>query len=174
MGSKGGHWGSVGCKGVSWSVHHALILCPPQSKRLCLFGWKFPAIIQIKSTPHRNMCHVKLLLASRMCPTPLRGVLVVVVQNAGRNGEGIEKPSLVSQITPMQLFFFAFYHDIKKSIQFPLAFIDRFHHCAQLPTDTEIYLHSSSLDTSGIYYGLDTLKRIKCAVTHKTTRCYLH
>jgi hypothetical protein len=98
------------------------------------------------------MCHVKLLLASRVCPTPIQGVLVVVV----------------SQITPMQWFFCAFYHDIKKSIQFPLAFIDRLHHCAQLPTDTEIYLHPSSLNTSGIYYGLDILERIKCVVTHKT------
>jgi hypothetical protein len=103
-----------------------------------------------------------------MCPTPIQGVLVVVVQNAGRNGEGIEKPSLVSQITPMQWFFCAFYHDIKKSIQFPLAFIDRLHHCAQLPTDTEIYLHPSSLNNLGIYYGLDILERIKCVVTHKT------
>ena len=44
------------------------------------------------------MCHVKLLLASRMCPTPLQGVLAAVVQNAGRNAEGIEKTSFLSQI----------------------------------------------------------------------------
>jgi len=96
-GLNGEGWSSVGCKGVSWSVHCALILCPPQSKECASLGenslWSFRSRV-----PHKNMCHVKLLLASRICPTPLQGVLAAVVQNAGRNAEGIEKTSFLSQI----------------------------------------------------------------------------
>ena len=64
-GLNGEGWSSVGCKGVSWSVHCALILCPPQSKECASLGenslWSFRSRV-----PHKNMCHVKLLLASRM------------------------------------------------------------------------------------------------------------
>lgn len=120
------------------------------------------------------MCHVKLLLASRVGPIPLRGVLTAVVQNARRNAVGNEKPPLSAKSTPMQWFFSALYHDIKKSNIFLLSFLGRFHHCAQLPTDTKNwssfrYSTSLSFNYSGIYSGLYILKRIKCAVTQKTT-----
>lgn len=60
---------------------------------------------------------------------------------------GLRQPPLSAKSTPMQWFFSALYHDINKSNLFLLAFLDRFHHCAQLPTnDTEILVVISIFD----------------------------
>jgi hypothetical protein len=87
-GRHGARWVVKGCH--DQKINHALILCPPQSKDYAPLGenslWSF------RLRAPRNMCHVKLLLASRMCPTPIQCVLVVVVQNTGRNGGNRETP----------------------------------------------------------------------------------